>query len=108
MDFFRNSEVGLPLGRCHCDINFRILFRTDLTVAPFVALSSLLGVKRPTASAKCFMSSILRGSELGYFLSYLRRVSACYSRLDFMISTHAFQTSIIAAYCGLLIGASSL
>jgi hypothetical protein len=95
------------VSRCHCDMNFRILFRTDLTVALFV-LSSLPGVERPTASAKCFMFSVFRGSELGYFLSYLRRVSGCYSRLDFMISTRAFQTSIIAAYCGLLIGPSSL
>ena len=28
------------------DMNFRILFRTDLTIALFVALSSLLGVVR--------------------------------------------------------------
>ena len=96
------------VSRCHCDMNFRILFRTVLTVALFVALSSLRGVERPTASAKCFRSSILRRSELGYFVSYLRRVSACYSRLDFMISKHAFQTSIIAAYLGLLLRASSL
>jgi hypothetical protein len=88
------------VSRSHCDMNFRILFRTDWTVALFVALSGLPGVERPTASAKCFMSSILRGSELGYFLSYLRRVSAYNSRLDFMISKkHAFQTSIIAVYC---------
>src|SRR5271156_2086795 len=92
------------VSRCHYDMKFRILTRTDLTVALFVALSSLPGVERPTASVKCFMFSILRGSELGYFRSYLRRVSTCYSRLDFMISTYAFQTFIIATYRGLVLG----
>jgi hypothetical protein len=48
------------------------------------------------------MSSILRGSEPEYFLSYLRLISACYSRLDFMISTHASKlpsSRRTAVYC---------
>jgi hypothetical protein len=64
--------------------------------APQLPFSSfypaLPGVERPTASAKCFMSSILRGSELGYFLSYPRRRRCLLLLLDLMISTtHAFQ-----------------
>jgi hypothetical protein len=90
--------------RCHIDMSFRILFRTVLTVALPVSLSSLPGVERPTASVICFMSFILRKSDLGYFLLYLRCVSACYSGLDFvMLATYASQKSHIASYRGWLV-----
>ena len=69
--------------RCHIDISFRILFCTDLTVPLFVSLSSLPIVERTTASVTYFISSILRKSKPRNFLSYLRRVSAYYSRLEF-------------------------
>jgi hypothetical protein len=71
MDFFGNSEVGLPLPLRH-EFSNLVPYRFDSCL--FV-LSSLPEVERPTASAKCFMFSILRVSELGYFLSYLRRAS---------------------------------
>jgi len=87
MDFWRNSKVCLALLYRY---KFRILFRTVLIVTLSVSLSSLPGVKRPTASVICFISSILRKSDPGYFLSYLRYVSACYSGLDFvMLVTYA-------------------
>ena len=79
MDFFRNSEVGYPLPLRH-EFSNLVPYRFDSR--PFRRFIS--EVERPTASAKCFMSSILRGSEPGYFLSYLRLISACYSRLDFI------------------------
>ena len=57
----------------------------------------------PTASVICFMSSILRKSDPGYFLSYLRCVSTYYSRLDFVMwATHASQKSHITTYRGWL------
>jgi hypothetical protein len=43
------------------------LFRTDLTVTLFVALFSLPGIKRPIASAKYFMSSILLWQQFDCF-----------------------------------------
>jgi hypothetical protein len=76
--------VNLAL-RYYIDMSFRILFHTVLTVALPVFLSSLLGVKRLTTLAICFIASILRKSNPGYFLLYLRCVSTYYSRLDFII-----------------------
>lgn len=85
-------------------MSFRILFRTVLTIAVPVSLSSLPGVERPTASAICFMSSILRRSDFGYFFLYLRCVSTYYSELEFVIlATYASQKSHIASYCGWLV-----
>ena len=65
--------------RYYIDMSFHILFRTILTVALPVSLSSLPGVERAIASVICFISSILRKSDPGYFLSYLRYVSTYYS-----------------------------
>jgi len=65
--------------RCYIEISFRILFRVVLIVALLISLSSLPRVKRAIALVICFMSFILRKSNPGYFLSYLRCVSTCYS-----------------------------
>ena len=85
--------------RYYINISFRILFRTVLIVAFLVSLSSLPVVKQPIASAICFISSIRRKSDLGYFLLYLRYISNYYSGLKFVILvTHASQKSHIASY----------
>jgi hypothetical protein len=90
--------------RYHIDMSFHILFCTVLTVALPVSLSSLPRVERPTASVICFMSFILRKSDLRYFLLYLKCVSACYSGLDFvMLAMYASQKSHIASYRGWLV-----
>jgi hypothetical protein len=80
-------------------MSFRILFYIVLTIAFLVSLPSLPGVERPIVLVIYFMFSILRKSDPGYFLSYLRYVSTCYSRLDFVILiTHASQKSHIMLY----------
>jgi type IV secretory pathway VirB3-like protein len=77
--------------RCHINISFYILFYIVLIVALFVFLSSLLGVKRLIALIIYFISSILYKSNPRYFLLYLRYISACYFRPDFiMLATYAF------------------
>jgi hypothetical protein len=77
--------------RYYINISFYILFRTVLIVTLPVSLSSLPGVKRSTALVIYFISSILRKSDPRYFLLYLRYITACYSRLNFIILvTHAF------------------
>jgi len=90
--------------RYYIDMSFRILFRTVLIVVLPVSLFSLSGVKRPITLVICFMSFILRKSDPGYFRSYLRYVSACYSGLDFvMLVMYVFQKSYIASYRGWLV-----
>ena len=68
-------------------MNFRILSRIVLTAGLPVSLLSLPGVELPIALAVYFTSFIWRGSERVHFLLYLEHVSACYSRLPFVILT---------------------
>jgi len=67
------SRTSRGMVRCvlrvHIDVSFRALFRIVLTVGLPISLSSLPGVERPMTSVICFISSILRKSDLGYFLS---------------------------------------
>jgi len=68
--------IDKSVSRSHADINVLILTRIDLTVGLFNALSSLALVERPTVSAKCFIVSILRGSESGNLFLYLWIISS--------------------------------
>ncbi len=67
--------IGRSVSLSHADMNIRILHLIDLTVGLFNTLSSRALVERPTVSAKCFIVSMLRGSEPGNLLSYLWPVS---------------------------------
>jgi hypothetical protein len=76
MDFWRNSEVCLALPYRH-EFSHLVPYCFDSCSSRLFIQSA--GVERATASVICFMSSILRKSDPGYFLSYLRCVSTCYS-----------------------------
>jgi hypothetical protein len=106
MDFWKNNKISLML-LLRYKFSYLVLYYFDCYF--FIFLSSLKKIKYPIASAKYFMFFILRGSILGYFFLYLRYISIYFSRLDFVIlATYVFQISIIAVYCGLLLGASFL